>query len=227
MANQAENDAKQVCKNTVCEPDDRTVEIQVNKAVRVSGGQLLKGHSTASENAAADRSGEERRQMLIGANAHLIIATVLRQGPKPGPLARTLQVTEVGRNVFHKHVVGYRSREAMTEAVTASGVYFERFAFKAPWDFVKAEYTVGNCRFDVVWENEGAFLIDEIKLGRGRNGQVMLADQIARYDEAGRSHWGDAFLGIRLCAVSEPGRSRFYKAGSSRSVELSELGVTP
>lgn len=94
-----------------CEPDGRTVEFQVNKAVPISGGQLLKGRSTESENAATDRSGEERRQMLIGANAHLIIATLLRQGPKPGPLARTLQVTEVGRNVFHEHVVEYRSRD--------------------------------------------------------------------------------------------------------------------
>jgi hypothetical protein len=223
MDKQVSKKAMQDGKSTIRERDDLSVELQANEDLPVSDGQLMKGHLTASESAVTGRSGEERRQMLIGANAHLIVATVLRQGPKSGPLARALQLTEVGRNVFVRQPVGYRSREAMTEAVTASGVYFARFALTNPWVFVQAEYAFGNCRFDVVWENDGHFLIDELKLGRGRNGQVMLAEQISRYDKAGRSHWGDTFLGIRMCAVSEPRRSRFYKAGSSRSIELSQL----
>ena len=111
----------------------------------------------------------------------------------------------------------------MFDAVTAAGVYFSRFYPDAPWKLLDTEFVAENCRFDIVYvDPTGMVLIDELKFGRNRSAEYLVRDQLNRYLDEGKRRWGDCFGGLRLCAVNEPARSRFFPPDGQRSQLLSD-----
>lgn len=63
------------------------------------------------------------------------------------------EVARVAGQVFTESPVAYRSREALVEAVTAAGIYLNRFRPLDGWAIVDTELQNGPCRFDVVWHH--------------------------------------------------------------------------
>lgn len=161
----------------------------------------------------------DAHRLAVGACAQRIVAETLRSPTaRPSPI----ELTNIARRVFVKHPVSYRSRESLLEAVTAAGVYLHRLRPDGDWEFIGAEQTHGDCRFDLVWEHPRyGHLVDELKLGVGRGGELAVRAQIDRYLEVGAGLWPH-FVGVRLCAVHEPGMSRLYRPGRRRSDLVSE-----
>lgn len=164
------------------------------------------------------------RCLVIGALAHEVVARALRAGPIPDePFARALRLRTLTRDTMAARPPLARARSARFEVATAAGVYLEVFQPGGSWRFIDSEVALGGGRADLVFEHEsGVVLVDEIKLGIGRGGQVMVSKQVARYVVGGRDRWGDRFAGVRLVALSEPRRSRFYKPDAAYSVPLAE-----
>jgi len=156
----------------------------------------------------------------VGQCAHRAIALTLQAGAHPDRLERTQQIIEISRAVLAKSPIPVRTREALANVVSATGIYLHRFALPEPWTFVGSEIVLGDCRIDLAWECDNNVLVDEIKLGIGRPNQAAVADQIRRYQSAATKHWGSAFLGVRLCAIDEPMRSRIYPKNSQRSEQI-------
>ena len=160
-------------------------------------------------------------RLQVGSRTQKIIAEMLRRAFAP---VRP-ELTTVAREVFNESPVEYRPRESLLEAVTAAGVYLNRLQPLDGWTFIGSEMCHGTCRFDLVWaRSQGGHLIDEIKLGIGRGGELAVRDQIDRYLEVGSEIWPD-FIGVRLCAVHEPAASRLYLPRHRRSslVSASDL----
>lgn len=171
--------------------------------------------------------GPNNHQLVVGDRAHRIVATAMRCEPPTTRAAAAIVLTRCGRQVFAEHPVEYRSRESMLDAVTAAGVYLHRFRPTERWHLVADEFAVNGARFDLVHRsNEGAVLIDELKLGVGRGGETAVRDQIDRYLDAGHRMWGSTFIGVRLCAVHEPLQSRLYFPDRRRSVLLTDTDVS-
>lgn len=168
-------------------------------------------------------SGPDTHQLVVGDRAHRIVAAALRTEQ---PLTRSgsaMVLTRCGRQVFTDHSVEYRPRESFLDAVTAAGVYLHRFRPGGAWSLMAEEFVADGSRFDLVYRHvDGATLIDEVKLGVGRNGETAVREQIDRYLDAGGRLWGASFVGVRLCAVHEPLQSRLYLPKRRRSVLLTE-----
>ena len=155
----------------------------------------------------------------VGALAHRIVAHVLREGWPDQRHERNALVVRAGRAEMDAQPVTYRPREALLEAVTAAGVYLWRFQPAAEWTPVMIEQPLFDVRPDVVFEHaDHGVLIDELKIGVGRSGEDRVRAQIDRYVEAGSARWADRFIGVRLCSVHEPGRSRIHLPGRRRSL---------
>lgn len=164
--------------------------------------------------------------LAVGDRAHRIVGMALRGNLIPDRSARALLLMRCGRDVFGRHPITYRQRESFLDAVTAAGVYLNRFHPSDSWKLEARKFTHGPCRFDLVYRNaKGEVLIDELKLGIGRRGEVLVAEQIKRYLDAGRQLWADRFVGVRLCAVHEPLQSRMYLPNRGRSILLSATQV--
>lgn len=166
--------------------------------------------------------------LQVGDRTHRVIARVLAAGLSPDRDARTLDVVTTAAEVLRRHPVSSkRQRAAVFEVATAAACYLHRFVLPEPWTFHDAEMSVVNGRVDVVWANAatGEKLIDEIKSTVGRAGESALRDQIDRYVTAGVAMWGDTFVGVRLCAVSQPRRSRLHTPDRTYSVLLSRTSL--
>ncbi len=157
----------------------------------------------------------------VGARTHEIVFEVLRDpagSQRPSPL----EITQAARRVFAAHPLSYRPRESLLEAVTSAGVYLQRIRPPDGWELISSEHLVRGCRFDLVWEHaRHGFLVDELKLGIGRGGELAVRAQIDRYLSEGARTW-TKFVGVRLCAVHEPGTSRLFLPGRRRSTLVSE-----
>ncbi len=166
--------------------------------------------------------------LQVGDRAHRVIARVLTAGLSHDRDTRTLDVVTTAADVMRGHPVsGNRQRAAVFEVATAAACYLHRFVLPEPWRFHDAEMSVVNGRVDVVWANTvtGEKLIDEVKSTVGRAGESALRDQIDRYVAAGVAMWGDAFVGVRVCAVSQPRRSRLHTPDRTYSVLLSKTSL--
>ena len=164
----------------------------------------------------------ELHRLAVGALAQGIVAEVLGD---PSSSVSPLKITRAAATVLARRPISYRPQESLLDAVTAAGVYLRRFCPTDSWTFVGAEYTSHACKFDLVWEHpDHGVLIDELKLGIGRGGEIATRAQIDRYLAEGALLWSE-FVGVRLCAVHEPGRSRLYEPRSSRSALVSEVDL--
>lgn len=165
-------------------------------------------------------------QLTVGDRAHRIVAEVLKTGRPQVRSEAAILLTRCGRQVFKEHPVDYRSRASFLDAVTAAGVYLQRFHPGAGWELTGTEIVVGQSRFDLVYgSTSGPIVIDELKLGVGRAGESAVRAQIDRYVDAGRRLWGSNFIGVRLCAVHEPLQSRLYLPDRHESMLLAELDL--
>jgi hypothetical protein len=166
---------------------------------------------------------EQLHHLRVGDRAHRIVATLLRRGVADDRSQRTIALTRCARSVFEEHPIEYRPREAFLDAITAAGVYLQRFRPLQPWLLIGNEVPSGRCRFDLVHERDGTgVVIDELKLGVSRSGETAVRDQISRYVDEGSKRWGARFRGVRLCAVHEPTRSRLYPPHRKRSLLITE-----
>jgi len=155
----------------------------------------------------------QSHHLRVGDRAHRIVASVLNDELGEGRSTRALAITRAARAVFDEHPIEYRPREAFFDAVTAAGVYLNRFAPQSPWRLLGTEVVLGSSRLDVAYELEGyGVLIDELKLGVGRRDEAEVVKQIGRYLEIGKKTWKANFRGVRLCTVHEPMESRFYRS---------------
>jgi hypothetical protein len=153
-------------------------------------------------------------RLQIGRRAQEIVFEVLRD---PRPAGSVLPLTQAAARVLADHPIPYRPRDSLLQAVTAAGVYLRRFRLHPEWALLGTELAVEDCRFDLVWEHpRHGVLIDELKLGVGRRGELAVRAQINRYLDAGSNRWAD-FIGVRLCAVHEPAASRLYLPDSVQS----------
>lgn len=161
----------------------------------------------------------ERHRLQVGGRAQEIVSEVLRY---PEANRSVLQLTQAAARLQTVRPISYRPRESHLEAVTAAGVYLRRFALDSEWALLGTEVTAGACRFDLVWRHaEHGVLIDELKLGVGRGGELVVRSQIDRYLLEGTQLWSD-FVGVRLCSVHEPALSRLFRPGRRRSALVSD-----
>lgn len=166
---------------------------------------------------------EPAHALAVGDRAHRIIARSLHAGVPDARAQLALELSRHARSVFAEHPVTYRSREALVNATTAAGVYLQRFRPLPPWRLLSTEMSLARGRLDVVHQlGDAQVIVDEVKLGVGRANEAAVRTQIDRYLELGSAEWGQCFLGVRLCAVHEPTRSRFYMPGRSLSVLLAD-----
>lgn len=169
------------------------------------------------------RSEEPLYALQVGDRAHRIAAATVRRGLVPDRAQRAVTILGYAEQVFADHPVEYRSRAAFLAAVTAAGVYVHRFLPPPPWALVGGEIVSGGCRFDLVYEHPTrGVLVDELKLGVGRAGETSVRDQIDRYLVEGERVWDRRFVGVRLCSVHEPARSRLYLPGRKKSLTVAE-----
>lgn len=169
---------------------------------------------------------KETYGLIVGDRAHKIAALLSRQEMPSTAALRAKALTDAGLAVFAKHPVTSRPRESRFQAITAAGVYLNRFRPSAPWALLGAELRSGKCIFDLVYKCERGVLIDEIKLGVNRSNEAEVREQIDRYLVEGRKIWANEFLGVRLCAVDEPIASRLYSPTSKRSSLVSQLDIS-
>lgn len=156
----------------------------------------------------------------IGRCAHTVIATVLAEGLEAERGCRVQQILRVTREVLADYPIKARVRAVLMECSTASATYLARFALPQGWYFLDSEIPLEGGRADIAYahESDGRVLLDEIKTGRGRHGEARLRTQIDRYVLAGRERWGSRFVGVRLCAVSQPSRTRLFLPDRARSI---------
>ena len=166
----------------------------------------------------------------VGQRAHTAAGLVLSAGVESDRTRRVQQVIRACRQVLAAAPIDKRQRAALRDCATAVSAYLARFALPEDWEFLGVEIPLGGGRADVGYRHceDGRIFLDEFKTGRGRTNETRLRSQITRYLEGGTDRWGDNFVGLRLCAVAEPQRSRFYIPGRERSVLLadSELVAT-
>ena len=161
--------------------------------------------------------------LKVGDRAHRIVAELLTRDIPLVRSHRTAAIVRCASEVFKAHPVTYRPREAYFEAVSAVGVYLNRFRPLAPWSVFAVEKQVGARRLDVVHRSlSTGYLIDEIKLGVGRYGEDAVQQQISAYLEAGTGLWGAEFIGVRLCAIHEPSQTRLYVPGPASPSPIAE-----
>ncbi len=162
--------------------------------------------------------------MQIGDRTHRICALVLATGIETDRLERTGQIVGAARQVLSQHPIGRRARAALVECSSAAACYINRFAPGDDWEFLGSEVQLGDGRIDLGFRHRGTDqrLIDEIKVGMGRHLDASLRPQVDRYVDAGVEKWGDAFAGVRMCALSAPRTSRLYVPGRKRSILLAE-----
>ncbi|MGZ4314198.1 MAG: hypothetical protein ACXVRS_00045 [Gaiellaceae bacterium] len=166
-------------------------------------------------------SATDLHRLEVGGRTHQIVAETLRDNGNSRATS-PLTVTQAARRVLAAHPISYRPRESFLEAVTAAGVYLQRLRPPDGWELIVSEHLVRGCRFDLVWEHEQhGVLVDELKLGVGRGGELAVRAQIDRYLSEGARTW-TKFVGVRLCAVHEPGTSRLFLPGRRRSSLVSE-----
>lgn len=175
----------------------------------------------ASRDKAADR-----HFLVVGDRTHRTIAEVLQVGFPANRTQASSLLVRTGRALLERVPVEYRPRETLVEVVTSAGVYLRRFVPAAPWTFVAAEVASGHSRFDLVHHHpRHGYLVDEVKLGRTRVGEVAVRQQVDRYLLEGRRRWGSSFAGVRLCSLNEPASSRFYLPSRGRSVRLADVAA--
>lgn len=162
--------------------------------------------------------------ITVGTLAHRIVSSTLRAGWPEARHERNQLILRTGRSEMAAHPVTYRPREALLDAVTAAGVYLWRFLPESDWAPIMIDEALnGGGRPDVVFDHaEHGVLIDELKLGVGRFGESMVRAQIDRYLDEGTALFGERLIGVRLCSVHEPARSRIYLPGRTRSMLASD-----
>ena len=149
------------------------------------------------------------RDREIGRRAHALVASFCRAHTAPEPM----QVWVAAGRMFAATpmVLNHSSRQRAACAVSS---YFFRF-HRPTWSFVGAEVGLGSGRVDLVWKlPSGSYVIDELKtgaLGDAIEDRHTL-EQIGRYRAAATKQWGERFAGVRLLALTSPGRSRFHPA---------------
>lgn len=163
--------------------------------------------------------------LLVGDRAHKIAALLAKEVLPADRSLRARALTDAGREVFSIFPVTYRPRESLFQAVTAAGVYLNRFRPIAPWSLIGTEIRSGNCVFDLAFESKSGILIDELKLGISRANETKVREQINRYLVEGKKVWGNRFVGVRLCPVNEPRASRLYLPASKNSRLVSDLAI--
>jgi len=168
---------------------------------------------------------EQTHPMRVGDRTHRIIGALLRVQLSNERALRTVEITRTASQVFSDYPITHRTREAYFDAVTAAGVYLNRFAPQYPWTLEAIEMAVGDSRLDIVHQLEGNYLIDEVKLGVTRTGEQSVQQQIARYLALGNDLWRSSFLGVRLCALHEPFQTRLYLPDGHSSVPFVESAL--
>jgi hypothetical protein len=164
--------------------------------------------------------------MKVGDRAHRIVGELLLRDLPSDRAPRTVEITQCASEVFKAHPITYRPREAYLDAVTAAGVYLNRFRPPAPWRLAAVEMRIAHSSLDIVHELEGrGVLVDELKLGVGRYGESSVQRQIARYLKIGNELWGASFLGVRLCAIHEPSQSTLHVPCGEAPVLLSDSAL--
>lgn len=168
-------------------------------------------------------SGSELLSLAIGHRTHWVIGRILSRGVPATRTQRVRTTLATTQEVLAEHPIEHpRSRAVSVEVATLAATYLHRFLLDPAWEFDRAELPLGEGRADLTFQNatSGAWLVDEIKTTRGRGNEASLRVQINRYLAGGVDHWGEKFLGVRVCALAQPRLSRLYVPTSKRSVAL-------
>lgn len=132
-------------------------------------------------------------------------------------------VIEVGRQVMEEMPPANKPRQTLMDSVTSAGVYMHRFKPLRPWTFEGAEQSHENCRFDLVYSHpEHGVFVDEIKTGASRHDESVIRPQIDRYVVVGQRTWQDRFIGVRVCALKAPARSKLHTHSSRKAAWLKD-----
>jgi hypothetical protein len=164
-----------------------------------------------------EEEGHQDFDMVVGDRAHRIVGILAGQELPEDRTRRAVLLVETAREVLRDFPVRRNAREALAQSVTAAGVYINRFLPSKEWELVGTEFKMENSRFDLVFSRDDKVVIDEIKLGVGRGGEISVRKQIDRYVELGKKKWGEDFIGVRMCSVHEAARSRLCTPASHRS----------
>ncbi len=163
----------------------------------------------------------------VGTAVHAVVATLLEDGLVRPTLPELYGA--VGRHIGDRRFLS--SRSSLHDAVLAqAATYFRFFAPTSPWLLVGTELALGDARADVVWRPKPAtYLVDELKstAPTSLTPRDALTGQLARQLAGGRGHFGDAFAGIRLLALSAPRRSLFVSPTGALSPLYEETAWLP
>ena len=112
---------------------------------------------------------------------------------------------------LHTQDVGDRShKRAVRQRIFGLvSLYFWHLALDPSWAFIGAELDLGTGHIDLAFEQQGRIILDEVKSGidaRIALGQAT-KEQTDRYVCDGRALHGERFVGVRVLALADPGRS--------------------
>ncbi len=160
----------------------------------------------------------------VGVIVHRTIGDLLRRTRSPS--AYQVKATVKLRTKD----VGDRSHErAVRQRVFGLvNLYFWHLALDPSWAFVGAELDLGTGQIDLAFEQGGCILVDEVK--SGIDSRIALGrtthQQTDRYVRDAQELHGERFVGVRVLALSDPGRS-LLKTGPGVSQLLLETPYHP
>ena len=145
----------------------------------------------------------------IGLAIHQFVALLLNLTGKLTP-ARVLALA-----AEHDAVQGataYR-QAAIQRLATAACVYVRLFHPGPQWTLVGAEQPAGRVRFDLLWRRGDELFADELKTGPSAAliDELAIRKQAAKQLAAGRRHYGNGFVGVRVLLLAEPKRSYWLR----------------
>lgn len=165
--------------------------------------------------------------MAVGERTHAAIARMLDGGVPADRANRVIAIGEATNAVLTESpVVHPRAKAAKMSVATGVACYLSFFLPPRDWRYVASEVVLGRGRADLVFEHgDGRVLVDEVKTGRGRVNETKARPQIDRLLAGGAERWGRQFVGVRLCALSEPQVTRLFVPGKRRSVLVNASNV--
>lgn len=141
----------------------------------------------------------------VGIVVHRVVADLLGHSRAPS----ATDVKEAVR--LRTQDVGDRShlRAVRQRVFGLVSLYFWHLALDPSWKFVGAELGLGTGHIDLTFEQAGRILLDEVK--SGIDSRIVLGratnEQTDRYVRDGRELHGELFVGVRVLALADPGRS--------------------
>jgi hypothetical protein len=154
----------------------------------------------------------------VGPFAHTLIAQLLAAGERQPGAERIARAANQLRLLGE---VGAYRVAVKQRVVSAVALYFRLFLPTVEWTFNDSDVSSRSERFYLVWRSAAGTLVDELKAGPvgTQLERKALCEEARREATAGRSKFGQEFLGLRVVILGAP-RWSFLAGVDGREVAI-------